>query len=161
MSATEAELQQRIAALEAYVAMMRDGVVPSGDLTARAFYLMDDTSRRAAIEPTEDGVSFRQFDSEGRTRIAMGVNPKDVAQLVMTDPAGEVRIALVVEPNGSPLVRLHDAEGTTRLQLTVAPDGTPQVMLLDAERRPRIFIGISAKGEPAIVKLGADGNEVP
>ena len=92
MSASEAELQDRIAALEAHLEMLRDGVFAGGDVTARAFYLMDDATRRAALEQTEDGVTFRQFDSEGRTRVAMGVSGKDVAQLLMTDAAGVVRL---------------------------------------------------------------------
>lgn len=67
-----------------------------------------------ACEDQTDGPALAMLDSEGKTRIIVGLSWNDMPQIQLTAPDGTARVALVVRPEGTGLLVLAEDGGHSK-----------------------------------------------
>lgn len=116
---------------------------------------------------------FSLIDGSGRTHLELSEFQKDRYGLTLFDSAGRARMALKIEPDGSPRLSLAaesgqaladllvfreaprltfaNAAGVDFFSLSLEMDGSSRLSLADQYGRPRAILGASEDGSPSLV----------
>lgn len=131
---TEAELEARIATLEAELARLIE-------------------ARRAGRRM----VAAEVVDDEGRTRAMLTSAPGGVVALHLLDQEGNLRAVLGQHADG-PTLTLLDPAGQRRLDLHIDADDVPRLVLADETGAKRVDAAVDAAGTASLGVLGRDGS---
>ncbi|MCH7874825.1 MAG: hypothetical protein IH965_05950 [Gemmatimonadetes bacterium] len=86
--------------------------------------LVDKQGRLRAVLACEEGSgapSFTLFDTDGQTRVIVGISWNEMPQIQLSASDGTARVALVVRPEGTGMVVLMDEQQRSK---TITPADT-------------------------------------
>ena len=137
------KLQERVAALEARIAEMREEAL----LRTRALQVVDQEGRvRAALGTGADGVvRFLQTDAEGTLRVGLAVGPAGRPALVFFGSEKEPRLEVGLSEKDEPALSLFDEREVLRLRAQVA-EGRAELQACDPRGKPRATLGADDEG---------------
>jgi len=130
---TEAQLEERIAALEAELARL---------VEARA-------AGRSAV-------ACEVVDGGGTTRAMLATGHDGTVSLNLLDGSGKLRAALGLATSG-PTLSLFDPQGIRRLDLHVGGDDVPRLLLFDDAGGKRLDAAVDAAGTASLGLLDPGG----
>lgn len=136
-------LKERVAALEARVAEMREEAL----LRTRALQVVDQQGNvRAAIGTGGDGVvRFLQTDASGALRVGLAVGPEGRPGLVFFGEGKEPRLELGLSEANEPALSLFDEGEVLRLRARVA-EGRAALDAFDRTGAARASLGADDDG---------------
>ncbi|MEE8169672.1 MAG: hypothetical protein V3T70_03915 [Phycisphaerae bacterium] len=112
----------------------------------------DGLKSRAALSMLSDGRPFLSFyDSQGRTRVALGLGAGEAPGFVFTHTDKHARAGISITPDGTARLTFGDDDGGTRLGLGVYPDGSTRLeMYPPRNETPAASITVGSDGSPAM-----------
>ncbi len=100
------------------------GAIVEKTLRTERLELVDRHGRVRAVlacEEDSDAPSFALLDTDGQTRVIVGISWNEMPQIQLTAPDGTARVALVVRPEGMGMVVLMDEQQRSK---TMTPTDT-------------------------------------
>jgi hypothetical protein len=104
--------------------------------------------------------TIESYDSNGQTRIKLGVERIGCPYFSLKDGNGQSRVHGCVGEDGWAEVVLMDGAGTDRLKLIVNEDNEPSLRIAAKADRTRILLECDIDGEPSFALYDDKGQKV-
>jgi hypothetical protein len=108
--------------------------------------LADSTGRlRESMSLLNELPVLRMFDTAGKRRAEIGLNPNNDGELLLRDRAEKLRLALFRTGAGDPQLTLYGSDENRRAVLAT-DDGSPYLVMKDSTATTRVYLGGYAGG---------------